>query len=98
MNKSVSPSRRYVAMCSKSHFEGYYFRSFTLPEQDPWAAPGQDIPLENTSAMASWYFLNRVDSVACIEGCMTEEDFKNVQEVKPSWDSAVIASARGVQG
>ena len=97
MNKSVSPSRRYVAMCSKSNFDGYYFKSFTLPEQDPWAMAGQDVPLENTSSVASWYFLNRLDSVACIEGCMAEEDFK-VEEVKPFWDATVIASAREVQG
>ena len=98
MNKSVSPSRRYVAMCSKSNFTGYYFRSFTLPEQDPWAAPGQDIPIENTSMVASWFFLNRLDSVACIDGCMPEEDFKNVKEVTTSWDAAVAASAREVRG
>lgn len=82
MNKSVSPSRRYVAMCSKQNFEGYYFKNFTLPEQDPWAAAGQS-PLENHSQVASWYFLNRMDLTACIEGCMSEEDFKNFDEVKP---------------
>jgi hypothetical protein len=97
MNKSVSPSRRYVAMCSKSNFDGYYFKSFTLPEQDPWAMAGQDAPLENTSSVASWYFLNRLDAVACIDGCVAEEDFK-AQEVKPCWDSAVAASAREVRG
>jgi hypothetical protein len=98
MNKSVSPSRRYVAMCSKSNFSGYYFKSFTLPEQDPWAMAGQDAALENTSSVASWYFMNRLDPVACIEGCLTEEDFKTVEEVKPFWDQTVIASAREVQG
>lgn len=83
MNKSVSPSRRYVAMCSKSNFEGYRFKAFTLPERDPWAAPGWDAPIENTSSTASWYFLNRLDGFSCIDGCITEEDFKNVVEMKP---------------
>jgi len=83
MNKSVSTSRRYVAMCSKTNFEGYRFKAFTLPERDPWAHPSQDATLDNTSSVASWFFLNRLDSVACIEGCITEEDFKNVVEMKP---------------
>lgn len=83
MNKSVSPSRRYVAMCSKPHFDGYRFKAFTLPERDPWAAPGQEAPLENTSSVASWFFLNRLDGVACIDGCIAEEDFKNVFDISP---------------
>ena len=82
MNKTSSPSRRYVAMCNKQNFDGYRFKTFTLPEQDPWAAPEQDAPLENTSSVASWYFLNRLDAVSCIVGCVTEEDFRNVVEVE----------------
>lgn len=79
MNQSVSVNRRYVAVCSKSNFNGYYFRSFTLPESDP--LDGRCY--ENTSRQASWYFLNRLDAVACIEGCFAEEDFQTVSEV--SW-------------
>ena len=78
MNKSVSPSRRYVAMCSKGNFDGYYFKSFTLPEAD---RDGE--VFENTSSRASWYFMNRLDLVACIQGCITEEDFKNLVEARP---------------
>lgn len=87
MNKTVSPSRRYVAMCNKTNFDGYRFKAFTLPEQDPWAAPGQDVPLENTSSVASWYFLNRLDAVSCIEGCVAEEEFKNVVEADPMFSA-----------
>lgn len=83
MNKSISPSRRYLAMCSKQNFTGYRFKAFTLPECDPWVAPGQDAPLENTSSMAAWYFLNRLDAVSCIDGCISEEDYKNVAECEP---------------
>ena len=65
MCKSVSPSRTYVAMCVKPHHDGYYFRNFTLPEEE-----------ENSSEHASWYFLNRLDFVACIEGVFAYEDFQ----------------------
>lgn len=83
MNKSVSTSRRYVAMCNKTNFDGYRFKAFALPEHDPWAAPGQEAVLENTNSVASWYFLNRLDAVSCIEGCIAEEDFKNVFDISP---------------
>jgi len=79
MNRNVSPSRRYVAMCSKMNFDGYYFKSFTLPERDPQTG-GE---LGNNSQMASWFFLNRLDLTACIDGCIAEENFKDVVEVKP---------------
>lgn len=82
MNKSVSPSRRYVAMCSKTNFEGYYFKAFTLPERDPWAATGREAEIDNTNTAAAWFFLNRLDPVSCIDGCIAEENFKSVFEVK----------------
>jgi hypothetical protein len=70
-------------MCSRVNFNGYRFKAFELPERDPWAAPGEaERLLENTSTMASWYFLNRLDGVACIDGCIAEEDFKSVEEVE----------------
>lgn len=74
MNKSTSPSRRYVAMCSKSNFQGYYFKSFVLPEKDG------DRDLRNDTDMASWYFLNKLNLSACINGCMSEENFKDLSE------------------
>lgn len=74
MVTSVSPSRKYVAQCIKGNFDGYYFRSFTLPEKDR-----DDSPLENNSDVASWYFLNRLDFVACIEGVMSHEDYSSYE-------------------
>jgi hypothetical protein len=56
----------------KPHHDGYYFRSFTLPETDE----RNDEPLENSSASASWYFLNRLDFIACIEGVFPHENFQ----------------------
>lgn len=70
MNKATSPSRTYVAMCSKTNFEGYYFCKFELPES-----------MGNDTQAASWYFLNRLDLFSCIDGCITFEDFSNLKEV-----------------
>lgn len=71
MNKAVSPSRTYVAMCSKPNFEGYYFRKFELPEK-----------MGNNTDMASWYFLNVLDFFSCIDGCITFEDYSNIKEAQ----------------
>lgn len=70
MNKAVSLSRTYVAMCSKSNFEGYYFRKFELPES-----------IGNDTEAAAWYYLNRLDFFGCIDGCITFEDFCNLKEI-----------------
>ena len=67
----VSPSRRYVAMCNNTNWDGHYFKSFTIPKEH-----------KNNTEYASWYFLNRLDSYACIERCVTEEDFRDITEAK----------------
>lgn len=66
---SVSPTRTYVAMCSKPKFNGYYFKKFTIPEDYP-----------NNSREAAWYFLNKLDHFSCIEGCIAFEDYSNITE------------------
>ena len=68
----ASPTRTYVAMCVSSNFNGYYFKKFTLPE----AEHGQTF--ENNAEVASWYFLNILDGFACIEGCLTFEDYSKI--------------------
>jgi len=81
MNKSVSPSRTYVAMCSKSDFSGYYFRKFSLPMYLPAFEGDTSTRLENNdSDTAAWYFLNRLDFSACIDGCIAWEDFQKVED------------------
>lgn len=71
MNKSVSPSRQYVAVVSNHRFEGYHFRKFELP-----------MSLPNNSEVASWYFLNEIDPIeACIDGCYSFEDYSNIKNV-----------------
>lgn len=80
-SKSVSPSRQYVAMCNKTNFDGYYFRKFTLPEQ---TTSGHK--LENNNRTASWYFLNVIDYIACIQGCIAYEDYQTIHLVdENSW-------------
>lgn len=58
-------------MCSKSGFEGYYFRKFELPAL-----------MGNNTEMAAWYFLNKLDFYSCIDGCITFEDYCDLKEVK----------------
>lgn len=83
MNKSVSPSRTYVAMCSGPNFMGYHFKKFVLPKKD---TPLSDLivprPLENDSNTASWYYLNRLDEFSFIDGCISFEDFLTVFSTK----------------
>jgi len=86
MNHSISPSRTYVAMCNKSRFDGYYFRKFKLPESykrriyvELLGFQEEDVPLENNSGVASWYFLNHLNMIACIDGCISWEDFSNIE-------------------
>ena len=84
MNKSESPSRTYVAMCSKANFKGYYFRSFKLPEK-----------MINNTDQASWYFLNVLDLFACIDGCITIEDYDSIREAQAE-TSEEVQNARPV--
>jgi len=74
MNKSVSPSRTYVAMSSGPNFIGYRFKKFVLPEID-LRPLGDQRTLENDSLTASWYYLNRLNYSDCIDGCISFEDF-----------------------
>ena len=84
-HKNVSPSRTYVALCNNGNFDGHYFIKFTLPEtvdQVPeyfqQFAGCHDI--RNDSEYACWYFLNVLDSVACIDGCLVFEDYSNLRD------------------
>lgn len=83
--KAPSPSRTYVAMCNNTNFDGYYFRKFVLPEKEEfYGEPSQY--LENSVEKASWYFLNRLNFVACLEACMTFEDYQKFHEQKAGND------------
>lgn len=74
MNKTVSPSRRYVIACNKFSsnkfgYGGYYFELFTLPETIK----------ENDSDSASWFFSNKIDLTPVIDRCYSLEDFENIR-------------------
>lgn len=78
MNTASSPSRCYVAMCNRSNFDGHYFKRFTLPAADDPAVDG--LHYQNDTQFAAWWFLNRIDAVACIDGCLTAEDYEDLRE------------------
>lgn len=77
MNKSISPSRTYVAVCSTWDSKGYFFKKFTLPDLKPIL--GED---QNDSQIATWFYLNALDGVSVIEGCFSAEDFAKVSNVQ----------------
>lgn len=101
--KASSPTRRYVAVCNKGDFTGFYFRSFTLPEEYRTFIWGEGTrKLENNCSAAAWYFLNVLNFVACIEGCITEEDYKNCTEqddnkfALPECDTCCTSTPSGI--
>jgi len=76
----VSPSRNYVAICNKPNFDGHYLRRFHLPERtEDWMTP---FHLDNNAEIATWYFLNWLDAVACVEMVITEEAYLSIQPTK----------------
>ena len=66
--KVSSPSRTYVAICVNAD-DGHYPRRFALPKE-----------VTNDAQAASWFFLNKIDSSACIKGVVATEDFVNLPE------------------
>ena len=58
---------KYVAICNTTNFDGHYIKVFEM----------EDLP-ENEGVSASWYFLNVVDFVACVEFVLPLELFKEL--------------------
>lgn len=85
-----SPSRTYVAICCNTNFDGHYFRKFNLPthfvegwETDgagtgTWAEGSYSHILPNKASAASWYFLNKLNFVACILYAIPYEQYTNL--------------------
>ena len=97
MTPTISPTRHYVIVCHKINFDGHYFKSFYLPEVDPYPVYHVDgfrleRTLLNNSDMASWFFLNRLDFGACVSECFTWEDFQDIRPVRQDSDPK-LASA-----
>jgi hypothetical protein len=87
-NIKPSPTRTYVAICNRSNFDGHYFRKFHLPrhgesqgyEVDGVWSEGSYTPFyPNTNATASWYFLNVLNHISCIDGVCSWEDYTDVK-------------------
>ena len=81
MRSDLSPSRSYVAVIMTNGFDsagestqGSRFRKFRIPLTNAWGFETEDL----SGVSPSWYFLNRLDGFACIEGIVTEEDFEEV--------------------
>jgi hypothetical protein len=63
---------KYVAICHRGNFDGHYVKRFEIPDEDLYADTG-----------ASWYFLNRVDRIACLEAVYPEEVFARLLPAAP---------------
>src|SRR5215472_6738333 len=95
----VSQSRTYVAVCNKINFDGHYFRKFTLPasiEEVPHYAKRYSAchNIQNNASFAAWYFLNVLDAIACIDYCITFEDYcdiKDVADIHRQLDEMVVS-------
>ena len=63
----------YVAICNKTNFDGHYTKVFEYPQSfiDGWH-------FESEIPDAAWYFLNRIDFIACIEAVYPIESFQPV--------------------
>lgn len=71
---------QYVAICNKTNFDGHYIKVFEYPQawKDEWEQYCKTILQElRPIPDAAWYFLNRVDGVACIEAVYPIEIFQN---------------------
>lgn len=83
----VSPSRTYVALCNKANFDGFYCKKFVLPEEINWG--GGTLAFANNTERASWYFLNVLDGVACVETVIPFEDYSNLRDAdQPTFQPA----------
>jgi hypothetical protein len=66
----------YVAICNTMNFDGHYTKIFEYPQNF----------IDDTSKLfpgfgapdVAWYFLNRVDTVACLEAIYPIEIFHSV--------------------
>jgi hypothetical protein len=72
---------KYVAICNTTSFNGHYTKIFEYPQSfiDEWNLTDQTrgIPAPD----ASWYFLNRIDFVACLEAVYPIEIFEIIPEI-----------------
>jgi hypothetical protein len=60
---------KYIAICNNTNFDGHYIKHFEVPNELPEhlqdASGNNEIDIQTISA--SWYFLNVIDHIACVE-------------------------------
>lgn len=79
---SVSPTRQYVVVASKSDGSGFYFRSFTLPETTTiMTIDGSPRNMGNNAAFAHAYYDVSTKCAERIEMCIPLENFFDFQNV-----------------
>lgn len=84
----TSPTRTYVVVCNKGNFDGHYLRKFTLPFEDHMSPKDE---LENNAVTAMWWFMNRIDKMACASLVMTWEDFQSLRDCTEIEAEAALA-------
>jgi|SRR5208282_384583 len=84
----TSPTRTYVVVCNKGNFDGHYLRKFTLPFEDHMSPKDE---LENNAVTAMWWFMNRIDKMACASLVMTWEDFQSLRDCADIEAEAALA-------
>lgn len=61
---------KYVAILNNTNFDGHYSRVFDFPERGDTefvTSSDQVTDKSGCKVTASWYYLNRVDFVGCVE-------------------------------
>jgi hypothetical protein len=80
---------KYVAICNTGNFDGHYTKVFDYPQSfiNEWNKT-QRISAPD----AAWYFLNRIDFVACIEAVYPIEIFEDLK-LNTTW---LLPASRGL--
>lgn len=69
--KAFTKPGKYIAICNTGRFDGFYAKEFDFPDlkKDPIYATIAD------EISAEWWFLNRIDGVACLVAVYPKEIF-----------------------
>ena len=67
---------KYVAICNNTNFDGHYIKEFEVPTKSENVCFVDGVVPEDLSA--SWYFLNVVDFMACVEAVYPKSLFEEV--------------------
>lgn len=73
---------QYIAVCNKTNWNGHYIEVFEYPQKfiDDYKESIKGDP-DRVVPDACWYFLNRVNFIACVEAVYPLEIFKKLKEL-----------------